>query len=323
VSGYVICPYCATRIKASREYCLRCGKELPLDGVEVAPPIWVSLGLSQSKVMIIGGVAAVVAVALLGVILQTQPVAVDEMAQPVANLKEPPRPATEADAASAPLAAPSAAATPSLYTPPAGGLIADPATVIDAKRNGAAAFSSGNFEAARVAFEQVLAKNPNDADAMNNLGQTLVRLGKIAEAIGRFERAIAMAPDKSAFHFNLAHAAGQLGQWDRAIAEYREASKLFPDDYATQYNLGMALHQKGDERGAIAEFQKAISLAPGEPSFHLSLGMSLERVGRVADAVNEYKAYLEMEPSSPEAAKLKAHVEALAAGRATKPSPAP
>jgi Flp pilus assembly protein TadD len=84
----------------------------------------------------------------------------------------------------------------------------------------------------------------------------------------------------------------------------------------------MALHQKGDERGAITEFQKAISLAPGEPSFHLSLGMSLERVGRIADAVKEYKTYLEMEPSAPDAAKLKAHVEALAAGRASRPASA-
>jgi Flp pilus assembly protein TadD len=320
VSGYVVCPSCATRIKAGRAHCLRCGNELPIEGVEVAPPIWESLGLSQGKVMIIGAVAAVVAIGLFGVILKTQPVVVDDIAQPVIQPEDRARKAPESTPE--PVAETAAVATPTAYTPPSGGLIADPATIIDAKRNGAAAFTSGNFDAARVAFEQALAKNPNDADAMNNLGQTLVRLGKSAEAIGRFERAIALAPDKSAFHFNLAHAAGQLGQWDRAIAEYREASKLFPDDYATQYNLGMALHQKGDERAAITEFQKAISLAPGEPSFHLSLGMSLERVGRVAEAVTEYKKYLEMEPSAPEAAKLKAHVEALAAGRASKSSSA-
>jgi Flp pilus assembly protein TadD len=322
VSGYVVCPTCATRIKAGRAHCLRCGNDLPIEGVEVAPPIWVSLGLSQAHVMIIGGVAAAVVVVLLGVILKTQPVVVDDIAQPVRQSEDRAHIAAEAAPVAEAPAEPTAVATATAYTPPSGGLIADPASVIDSKRNGAAAFSSSNFEAARAAFEQAVAKDPNDADAMNNLGQTLVRLGKVSEAIGRFERAIALAPDKSAFHFNLAHAAGQLGQWDRAIAEYREASKLFPDDYATQYNLGMALHQKGDERGAITEFQKAISLAPGEPSFHLSLGMSLERVGRIADAVKEYKTYLEMEPSAPDAAKLKAHVEALAAGRASRPASA-
>jgi predicted RNA polymerase sigma factor len=45
--------------------------------------------------------------------------------------------------------------------------------------------------------------------------------------------------------------------------------------------------------------------------------MSLEQVGRVADAAREYRTYLEMEPSAPEAAQLKAHLEALgAAGKA-------
>jgi len=104
-----------------------------------------------------------------------------------------------------------------------------------------------------------------------------------------------------------------MSQWDRAIGEYREALRLFPEDYATQYNLAMALHKRGDHQGAIPEFQKAIALAPSEPSFHLSLGMSLEQVGRVADAAREYRTYLEMEPSAPEAAQLKAHLEALGA----------
>jgi Flp pilus assembly protein TadD len=107
---------------------------------------------------------------------------------------------------------------------------------------------------------------------------------------------------------------------DRAIVEYREAVRLFPDDYASQFNLAMTLQAKGDSPAAIPEFQRAITLAPGEPSFHVSLGLSLEKVGRTADAVREYRQFLAMQPTSPDAAKLKAHIEVLSAAPPINPS---
>jgi Flp pilus assembly protein TadD len=91
---------------------------------------------------------------------------------------------------------------------------------------------------------------------------------------------------------------------------------LFPVDYATQYNLALAFYKKGDANASLLEFDKAIELAPSEPSFHVSLGQALEKLGRVNDAVREYRRFVEMDPLSPEAPKLKAHVETLLATQA-------
>src|SRR5262249_8946150 len=94
------------------------------------------------------------------------------------------------------------------------------------------------------------------------------------------------------------------------------AVRLFPADYATQYNLALALYKKGDAGASVPEFDKAIELAPSEPSFHFSLGMALEKLGRVGDAIREYRKFLEMDPLSPEANKLKAHVDSLRTAQA-------
>jgi Flp pilus assembly protein TadD len=309
---YVVCTKCGTRIKAGRQWCLRCGDALPVAGAPVIVSMWESFELSDQKKLTVAAGTSLAVLALVAVIWSTAVPTANEVVLPAAGAPAA-RPAVTLAVAES--------SEPEPYSPAPAQPSFVPVTSMDSRRLGNAAYAAGNFAAARAAFEQALAQRPDDAETLNNLGLALSRLGQNAEAVARFERAVALAPEKSAYRFNLGHAMGELGQWERAVAEYREASRLFPTDYATQYNLAMALHKQGDAQAAIPEFQKAIALAPGEPSFHLSLGISLEQVGRVADAVREYRAYLEMDPAAPEAAKLKAHLAALAPSRAASSGP--
>ena len=317
MAEYVVCPQCGTRIKAGRAHCLRCLADLPTPDAPLRLPVWVSLGLSPQQQVTLAIVASVIVLALVAIIWQTTPGAVDDVPRPAPPdiaVTLPPRPAV--DQSEAPAAQPPPPAVVPAVSPAA------MAATVDLNRTAAAAYAAGNFEAARAAYEEALSKKPDDAETLNNLGQVLVRMNRTAEAIPRFERAITLVADKSTYHFNLGFAVAQLNQWDKAIAEYREALKLFPTDYAAQYNLATALQKKGDAQGSIPEFEKAIALAPGEPSFHLSLGMVLERVGRTADAVREYKTYLSMDPVGPDSSRLKDHVDALSARSGAKSSSA-
>lgn len=310
--GYVVCASCGARIKAGRQHCLRCFEPLPDPDTPVRLSILESLGLSRDKLMVVGIVASVAVLSLVTVIWRTWPEPVDEVARPASG--QPAAPARAAAPVSAPEPAPAAPTVSAPAYQPA------PVAAVDSNRTAAATFNTGDFASARAAYERSLVQRPDDPETLNNLGQVLVRLDLPAEAIVRFERAIALAPTKSTYHFNLAHTVAQLGQLDRAVTEYREAVRLFPDDYATQFNLAMALQARGDAQAAIPEFQRAITLAPGEASFHLSLGLSLEKAGRAADAVREYRQFLEMEPTSPDAAKLKAHIQVLVSAPPVKPS---
>ena len=299
MSGFVVCPACGARIKAGRGHCLRCFETLPVEGAPEEPQPWYrSLQLSQGTTLIAGVALTLAALALSAVIWERATPAVDDVARPALSTTK----TTDSKAtgrgplvdAPAPIRAP----------------ILEPGFLDASKATGASA-ATVDFAAARSASEQALVKRPDDPETLNKLGQALVGLGKIDEAIPRFERATALAPDKWTYHFNLAHAASQLLLWDRAVAEYRRAATLSPTDFATQFDLALALHKKGDDNAAVSEFEKAAKLAPAESKVQVLLGITLEKVGRIPDAIRAYRRFLELEPGAPDAEKVKAHIETL------------
>lgn len=304
-TGYVVCAACGARIKADRTHCLRCEAPLP-----ARSPARAASAPSDRRTRLVAAAGAAVGLCVVGLLWLNRPSTTGiQIPPPVAPL-----PANVQ--ASVPGGAPASVAgaeTPTLA----------PVTFLDSSRAADAAFNSGNFQNARVHFEDALQKNPNDPEALNSLGLTLERVGDIPGAIARFERAVDLAADKWAYHFNLAHALVRQSNWDRAVAEYRRAAELFPEDYATQFNLAMTLQKQGDDRAAIPEFEKAIALAPGEPSFHVALGNSLAKTRRFTDAQREFRLYLELDPAAPDAAKVKAHIQTLAAAAAPPPAAPP
>jgi len=191
-----------------------------------------------------------------------------------------------------------------------------PAPVVagmDASRGALAAYTRGEVKSAIEQFTEAVEANPEDASALNNLGQVLVRAGRPGEAVAYFDRAISISGSIWAYHFNRARALGELKEWSRAVAGYREAVRLFPEDYATQFNLAKALQANGDTQEALGAFERAIALAPGQPDFHLSHGLALEAANRAGDAAAAYQRYLELEPASPQTEKVRARIAQLEA----------
>ena len=294
-AGYIICASCGARIKADREWCLRCEARLvPSRPPGMQLPAWLK---AWGGGTLIFGAVGVFALVLMGYLAWTSRSPEDTGAsQPAA----PPASAAANVSESAGQAAPAV----SLWS----------ATSLDRKRNGRAGPFSGDLAGARVRYEEALAKTPDDAETLNNLGLTLEQLGRVDDAIARFSRAAQISSQNWAYHFNLAHALAQRGSWDRAINEYRVAGGLFPKDAATQCNLATALQKKGDDTAAIPVFEKAVALAPGEADCHLSMALSLEQVGKTADARREYRQYLELAPSASDVETVKAHLQSLGSG---------
>ncbi|MGH9348150.1 MAG: tetratricopeptide repeat protein [Vicinamibacterales bacterium] len=182
---------------------------------------------------------------------------------------------------------------------------------IDARRPGEAAYARGDVPAALNHFQQAVDADPTDPEALNNLGQLLVRSGRAVEAMPFFDRAVRIAPDRWAYRFNRARGFAELGQWGSAVEGYRDALERFPDDYATAFNLAKALQASGDLPGAIEGFERAIRLAPGQADFHLSHGLALEAAGRPTDAAAAYGRYLELAEDAPDAETVKARMALL------------
>lgn len=293
MAAAIKCAACGTKTYARRTHCPRCRAPLtaPAPVAQTAPP-----GQSRRRTAIPIAIVCVVALMLTaGVAVQLG------TSSASATPSKPASPATAVGRQESP--SPQFAAT------------SKGATSMDLSRSGVAAYANGDVAGSIEQFMAAVEADPKNAQALNNLGQALVRAGRAREAITYFDQAIAVTGSVWTYHFNRAKAYGELQDWSRAVAGYRGAAGLFPQDYATAFNLARALQASGDLNGAVDEFQRAINLAPGEPDFPLALASALESARRPGDAVNAYRRYLELQDSGPTAEKVRQRIQELESNR--------
>jgi tetratricopeptide (TPR) repeat protein len=291
VTRTINCPACGTKTDARRrKRCPRCRAELVVAAQPSAP------GSARTRSNAPIAIACIVGlIVTAGVVIR-----IGTSAEPVASAS------TSATKPSVPR--PSAA-----VEAPAGGDMrpSSVATSMDLSRGGLAAYARGDVAGSVAQFTAAVEADPSNAQALNNLGQALVRSGRAREAIPYFDRAVTAASTEWTYHFNRAKAYGELQEWGRAVAGYRDAARLFPDDYATAFNLARALQASGDMSAAIDEYQRAINLAPGEADFPLALASALEIARRPGDAVKAYQRYLELQDSGATAEKVRRRIQEL------------
>jgi len=166
---------------------------------------------------------------------------------------------------------------------------------------GVIAHQSGQMDAAINLMRRAIALNPCLASARCNLGNALKDQGRLDEAIAAYRQAIALDANHAESHNNLGNALNDGGQLDAAIAEYRRAIALRPD-YAQAYsNLGASLHSKGQPDEAIAASRQAIALQPDYVEAHCNLGAALYSAARVDEAIAAYQHAIVLRPNSVEA----------------------
>jgi tetratricopeptide (TPR) repeat protein len=290
MSEAVACPSCGAKLRAGHDRCPRCRVWL----IERDPEAQAARSKQLSRV--IAGLVGTFLVIVSGLWLMSEPAPSAETytmtSDPLAGRRKAVK--TAAPAVEKPA---EASAAPRPFMEPAG--------------VAATAYSTGNYQSALEQYQAALQKNPDDAEALSNMGQVLVRMGKPQEALPHFERAITLMPNRWAYRFNYARALGLGNRWDEAIASYRQAQSLFPDDYATTFNLALALHKKGDDVGAVPEYQKAIALAPQDASFRFALALSYEKLRRNAEAVAAYEEYLRLAPQAGDAERVRGRIAVL------------
>jgi Flp pilus assembly protein TadD len=295
------CPQCGQKLRPQWARCPRCRILLPdalsTDAVSAAGtsapsprgPLWIAAGIG------------LVILALVTVFVTRQ--------QPPPSAVVPVSTAPQ----EAPVAVPSEASAGTF----AGGE-SDPVLpsttfeALDAKRAGSVAYATGDFATALAQMEAAVASAPGDAGARNNLGQLLVRNGRASEALPHFDEAVRLDGEKWDYRFNRARTFGLLDRWSEAVAEYRVAAQLFPDDHATLYNLGLALMRVRDFTAAASTLERAVAMAPEQHDFLITLGTAYVGASQNDRARAAFEKFLELEPNDPEAAKVKALLQAFA-----------
>ncbi len=153
------------------------------------------------------------------------------------------------------------------------------------------------FDEAAAVLQQVLASNPNFAEAHNNLGNVLKESGQPAAALKHYQEALRLKPDYLHARSNLGNSLNDLGRTDEAIACYRECLAANPNFAEGHNNLGNALRDKQQFAEAVAAYERAIALRPNYAEAYSNLGVALDSLGRGEDAVRTMQKALALQPN--------------------------
>jgi Flp pilus assembly protein TadD len=150
---------------------------------------------------------------------------------------------------------------------------------------------------AETIYRQILAQDPNNANALNLLGTLAGQIGRHDAAIQLISKAIALQPKIPQFHGNLGAIYLNLQRHDQAIASLKSAVALDPKMTEAHQNLGNAYLAVAQYDQAATEFRKAITLAPHWAEPHNSLALSFRHQGKYDEAVAEFHKALANDPN--------------------------
>ncbi len=156
----------------------------------------------------------------------------------------------------------------------------------------------GQLTRARPLFEQVLEREPDNADALQFFGLLCFQSGDAERARELIERAISNKPRVAPYHDNLGKVLEHQGELDKALSVYLKANELEPGVSDRQFNMGVVLQRMGRLEDAEREFKNAINHNPNDADYHFNLGYVLKAQGRQAEAVVAYRTALSLNPQS-------------------------
>ncbi len=146
------------------------------------------------------------------------------------------------------------------------------------------------WPAAIATYQQALALEPNDAEAHRSLAGIYAQLGQRHEEIAYRYRAVVLKPAWAtpSNQMILGNALIQMDKMTEAIDCYQRAIRLQPDLYEAHYNLAVAETYRQNWQAAKLSFQKVLQLQPNHAESHYGLGKLAERAEQFKPAAAYY-----------------------------------
>jgi putative PEP-CTERM system TPR-repeat lipoprotein len=134
-----------------------------------------------------------------------------------------------------------------------------------------------------------LADHPKDAAMRMYLADRALAAKSRKVAFGLYQEVIALDPNNAVALNNLAVVAGELGD-ARAIGYAERALKLVPNNAALLDTLGTLLVNKGDVEKGFSYLDQARAVAPNVPVLRLNYAKALMKAGRKDEARKELES---------------------------------
>lgn len=121
---------------------------------------------------------------------------------------------------------------------------------------------SENADKAISVLNELLVKNPNNAEALSTLGYAYEIKGEFEKAYEYYNLAISNDPENGDLYARRGHAYDLDGQWEEAETDYLKAYELNTNDDSALMNLARLYYRTGDNDRAVDFADKAIDASP-------------------------------------------------------------
>jgi tetratricopeptide (TPR) repeat protein len=154
--------------------------------------------------------------------------------------------------------------------------------------------NEGYFSEAKTRARIVLKRDPGNVEALLILGNALLALRSVDDAIGVIGRALQLDPERAGIHSTLG--VFELAQGDNELAEaaFKKAAALAPDSADAHLNLGTFYRVIGRLDDAERSLKRAYELQPEWVRVNQALFALYVQLNRPADAERYLKAAAEI-----------------------------
>jgi protein O-GlcNAc transferase len=156
---------------------------------------------------------------------------------------------------------------------------------------------AGQLDQAERLCQELLAKDPNNAQAQHRLAAVWMQQGKSEAAAQMIARALAGAPNEPQFLWTQGLIMAQLRRWDAAIKSHQRLLSIAPAWPGGQCALGVALASAQQIPQAVAAFRVALAQRPDDALALTNLGRALHQIGKTAEAIPLWRRACQLKPA--------------------------
>lgn len=146
-----------------------------------------------------------------------------------------------------------------------------PQVLAEALAEGNRAFTAKDYPAARRAYEQALAVDPDNLVALVNLGMAEFQSGDNIKARDLLEKAVRLRLDTAPAWLTLGIIHMDSDRFPEALAALSQATLLDPENPRARNFLGVVIGRQGWIDGAQQELRRAVELDPAYADAHYNL----------------------------------------------------
>jgi tetratricopeptide (TPR) repeat protein len=167
---------------------------------------------------------------------------------------------------------------------------------------GNALLKLGRLDEALSVFDKAVQLKPDDAGLWCELGKGLVEAARPVDALLCFQHALALNPASGDAAFRSGCLLRELGRFEEALAPLDRSAELQSDHAPTFAMRGLALAKLKRFEQAIADYERAIALDPDNVDACANLGNALRALGQPESALSWYDRSLAIAPNIANAA---------------------